>query len=106
LAGSPIPTRVTLVIGAVLGTWSLYALSGAGLVRPLPLIRGTLCLITAVYLLRGLLGVPVMAAYVPGRSEAFWWWSSGICLAIGVVHLIGLRQAWGRLSLPHVLPSP
>ena len=95
-AGDPTPALITLPIAAVLALWSLYALSGAGLVRRLPLLRTALCAITAVYLLRGLALPPVMAAF-PGRSAAFWWWSSGICLGIGLVHLVGLIRAWPRL---------
>lgn len=95
-AGDPYPTSITLAIAAVLGLWSLYAFSGAGLMRRLPLLRTALCAITAVYLLRGSVLPPVMAAF-PGRSAAFWWWSSGICLGIGLVHLVGLIQVWPTL---------
>lgn len=95
-AGHLYPTLLTLAIAAVLAVWSLYAFSAAGAVRRLPLLRTALCAITAVYLARGLAVAPVMAAF-PGRSAAFWWWSSGICLAIGLVHLAGLIQAWPSL---------
>lgn len=91
------PTVATLVIASALLVWSLYALSGAGLVRRLPLLRSVLVAITAVYLMRGLFGFLAMPAWVPGRSDAFWLWSSGICLLIGVVHLVGLWRAWPRL---------
>lgn len=97
IAGSWYPVGITLVIAGVLGSWSLYALSGAGVVRPLPLLRMVLCAITAVYLMRGTLVVPFVDP-LPGRSAAFWWWSSAICLGIGLVHLVGLRQAWSRLG--------
>ena len=76
--------------------WSAFALSGAGLIPKLPLLRLALCAITAVYLLRAV-AYPVIAPYFPGNSTAFWLWSSGICLVIGIVHLIGLRQVWTRL---------
>ena len=96
LAGHWYPTVATLVITTILMVWSLYALSGAGVIRRLPLTRLVLCAITGVYLLRGLAFTPLMA-YFPGNSMAFWLWSSAICLAFGVVHLIGLRQVWARL---------
>lgn len=95
-AGSSHPTRVTLFISAVLLTWSAYALSGAGVIARLPLLRTILCAITAVYLLRGLLFFLLMP-YFPGNSMAFWWWSAAICLGIGLLHLFGLRQAWATL---------
>jgi hypothetical protein len=96
LAGHWYPTVATLVISAILLAWSAYALSGAGVIRKLPLTRLALCAITAVYLVRGVAFAPLMA-YFPGNSATFWFWSSAICLGFGVVHLIGLRQVWGRL---------
>ena len=97
IAGNWYPVAVTSAIAAVLGAWSLYALSGAGVVRRLPLLRTALCAITAVYLLRGAAALPFIGQ-LPGRSPAFWWWSSAICLGIGLVHLVGLRQVWSRLG--------
>ena len=97
LAGHWYPTVVTLVIAGVLAVWSAYALSGAGVIRKLPLRRTALCAITAIYIVRGVAFAPVMA-YFPGNSMTFWVVSSSICLLIGIVHLVGLRQSWGRLS--------
>ncbi|MEN1927326.1 hypothetical protein [Luteimonas qiangzhengi] len=97
LAGHWYPTAVTLVIAGVLAAWSAYALSGAGVIRKLPLRRTALCAITAIYIVRGVAFAPVMA-YFPGNSMTFWVVSSAICLLIGIVHLVGLRQSWGRLS--------
>lgn len=76
--------------------WALYALSGAGVIRKLPLVRLALCVITGIYLLRAVAFVPLQA-YFPGNSMSFWLVSSAICLAIGVVHLLGLRQVWPSL---------
>ena len=94
IAGNWYPTVVTAAIAFVLAMWSLYALSGAGVIRALPLLRLALCAITAIYLLRGLVIVPLV---VLGKSTPFWWWSSMICLLIGSVHLAGLSQVWARL---------
>lgn len=96
LAGHWYPTIATLVISAVLLTWSLYAFSGAGVVRKLPLTRWVLLAIGIVYVLRGVAFAPLMS-YFPGNSTTFWLTSSGICLAMGVLHLVGLRQVWFRL---------
>ena len=52
--GSPGPALVTTGIAAVLFVWSAYAFAGAGLVRPLPLMRTALVLISAAYLFRAL----------------------------------------------------
>ena len=92
-AGSWRPAIVTAIIAGVLLAWSLYALSGAGVMGRLPWLRTALSAITAVYLIRGLAGF-AMPMLMPGRSATFWMWSSAICLGIGLVHLIGTRQAW------------
>ena len=92
-SGSWYPTVVTLVIAAVLTAWALYALSGARVIPRLPLTRAILCIVTSVYLLRGLAILPIAALH-PGRGPAFWFWSSAICMGIGIVHLVGIRQAW------------
>ena len=90
------PTVLTLGIAAVLGAWALYAWSGAGLIPRLPLLRPALCVITGVYLLRALAFVPLQP-FFPGNSAAFWYWSSGVCLVLGLLHALGLRQVWPRL---------
>ena len=92
------PAVMALAIASVLLVWSLYALSGAGAIRRLPFVRAVLSAMTGVYLLRGIAFLP-MLAYFPGRSMAFWLWSSGICLVMGLVHLVGLRQAWANLGV-------
>ncbi|TWI12522.1 hypothetical protein [Aerolutibacter ruishenii] len=91
------PTAITVAISLVLIGWGLYAWSGAGLIGRLPLLRTALLAITAVYLLRGVAFV-LLQPYFPGNSVAFWFWSSAICLALGLLHAVGLRQAWPRLS--------
>ena len=90
------PTAATLTIAGVLTIWGFYALSGAGMIRHLPLLKPVLCAITAVYLLRGVFFV-FLQPHFPGNSQAFWYLSSGICLVIGLLHLIGLYQTWSRL---------
>jgi len=44
--------RLTL-IACVLGVWAAYALSGAGVLQPLPLLAFVLTAITAVYRCEG-----------------------------------------------------
>ena len=95
-AGHWYPATAATVIAGVLLAWSLYALSGAGVIGRLPFRRVVLCAITGAYLLRGVGFVALMDRF-PGNSLAFWLWSSAICLGIGVVHFLGLRQAWHRL---------
>ena len=67
------------------------------MIRKLPLLRSVLCGVAAIYLLRGVAFVPIMA-YFPGNTMTFWIASSSICLLIGVVHMAGVLQSWARLS--------
>lgn len=89
------PTVASLVIAGVLFIWSAYALSGAGLIRRLPLQRFVLVVVTGIFLLRGI-GFYFLMPYFPGNTPTFWAVSSGICLVIGIVHLIGLRRTRAR----------
>lgn len=94
-AGSWRPTLITLAITAVLLVWALFALSGAGAIRPLPLTQLALLAISAVLLARGL-GFVFLQPYFPGNSSLFWAISSGFCLLLGGLHAIGLYQLWSR----------
>lgn len=97
-SGSWYPALITLGIAAVLALWSGYALSGAGLLPALPLLRTALVAISAVYLMRAAGGF-VLAFVAPGANgQPFWLWSSAICLVIGAVHAAGLALRWPVLS--------
>ena len=91
--GSFRPTLITSVIVIVLATFSLYALSGAGFIVKAPFLRIGLCIITFIYIFRGLVGFYFITNPI-GRTPQFWLWSSGICLAFGLLHLYGLKEAW------------
>ncbi|AIC22213.1 hypothetical protein C4K05_5281 [Pseudomonas chlororaphis subsp. aureofaciens] len=95
-AGRWFPAVVTAGIALVLAAWAAYALSAAGVIAPLPLLRPALIAITLAYLLRGLLGPVALAG--TGRSRRFIFVSSTICLVYGLVHLFGLVQVWGSLA--------
>ena len=91
------PALITLAIAGVLAAWSAFAFSGAGLLPRLPLLRTALVAITAVYLLRGLVVLP-LAILRPALVTPFVLWSSAIVLIYGIVHAIGVWAAWGSLS--------
>lgn len=95
--GSWTPIVVTLGIAGVLAIWSAYAFSGAGLIPRLPLLRTALVLISAVYLLRGLVLIPAFAVN-PGGVQPFVLWSSLIVLVYGLAYAIGTWTAWSTLS--------
>jgi hypothetical protein len=95
--GSARPAIVTLAIALVLALWSAYAFAGAGLIRRLPLIRTALVVITAIFLMRGLVPVPLLIAGHPAL-DAFTLWSSLIVLVYGLAYGIGTWRAWPALS--------
>jgi hypothetical protein len=90
------PPFIAFVIGSVLAVWAAYALSAGGFIKPLPFLRAALVAITAVYMLRAV-GFVFLKPFFPGNSMNFWLVSSGICLCIGITHLVGLVQVWGRI---------
>jgi hypothetical protein len=90
------PPVITIGIAIVLSGWALVALSAAGLALRVPLLRTGLAAITAIYLARGLLIVPVVM-FVPYPEGAFDYWSSLIVLVYGLVYAIGLWLAWPAL---------
>ncbi len=90
------PGFIAFVIGTLLAVCAAYALAGAGLLMQLPFARLVLSAITGVYLLRAL-AFPLLKPLFPGNSDTFWMVTSGICLVIGLLHWVGLRQVWSQL---------
>jgi putative oxidoreductase len=96
------PTLITACIAAILTIWGCYALSGAGLIVKLPLLKLVLIAITVIYLVRGLAGF--LAMFYPNspaalqNSSSFWVWSSLVCLCFGLVHLKGLLDRWSAIG--------
>ena len=93
-----VPVLMTVAVAALFAVCACYALSGAGAVRRLPLLRAVLYTIGAVYLLRGVQVVPeVLAAArgaIPGRFAVF----SAFSAFAGLAYLVGVirtRRAGG-----------
>ncbi|MFZ6801568.1 hypothetical protein [Undibacterium sp. Di24W] len=94
--GHPYPHVMALIVGTALLVCAAYALSAAGVIMRLPLLPWILCGIIAVFALRGV-AFPLLMPYFPGNSTVFWIISSGVCLLIGTLHFLGLRQVWSQL---------
>lgn len=94
--GEWMPTLVTFGIATILALWGAYAFSGAGWWPRLPLLRTGLVTITAIYLLRALIFVPLHFAR-PQHTDAFAVWSSLIVLAYGIAYAVGTWKAWPAL---------
>jgi putative oxidoreductase len=101
--GALSPTLITLTIAGILALWALYGLSGARVIRRLPLLPAALSLIGTVFLARGIFGIPVVVLVdhpylneLRGRMT-FMFVSSAICIALGLCFLIGARMSGYRL---------
>jgi hypothetical protein len=95
--GSWTPALVTLAIAAILVIWSLYAFSGAGIIRRLPLLRTALILISAVYLLRAFALLPTLILR-PELVDTFAVVSSLVVLVYGLAYSIGTWTEWSGLK--------
>ncbi|HZX77593.1 hypothetical protein [Lysobacter sp.] len=97
--GEMLPAAVSLTLAAGIAAAAVYAFSGAGMLRRLPFARTVLCLVTAVYLFRGI-GFGVFVPLFPENPFGFWMWSSAFSLLAGLLHYAGLRRAWADLEPP------
>lgn len=100
--GSIYPAMVTSAIALILAIWSVYAFSGAKIVRKLPFTKAALSLITLVFLARGLLGIPAViysdSPYMEelAGSMVFMVVSSLTCLIIGSCYGLGVYQLFKK----------
>ncbi|MTI21873.1 hypothetical protein E1176_12645 [Fulvivirga sp. RKSG066] len=100
--GSNYPAMLTSGIAAILATWALYAFSGAGIIRKLPLLKPALVLISFIFMSRALFGIPathlVDDPYMKELADkpVFMLVSSVICLAIGLCYSVGTWKLFQR----------
>ncbi|CAN5229632.1 hypothetical protein BH24PSE1_BH24PSE1_01120 [soil metagenome] len=88
------PALLTAGIAALLAAWAAYAFSGAGVIERLPLLRVGLVVISATYLLRGMVLFMPSLLSRPDLTASFLLWSSLVVLVIGLIHVIGTWRAW------------
>ena len=87
--GSPFTVLVTSGLTLMFAAWGAYALSGAGVIRQLPLLRTVLISIGVIYVLRGLLLPSELAKVLQsGYPVRFVIFSTG-SLVTGLLYLIG-----------------
>ena len=93
-------------IAGVLLLWGVYAIVVARGGRRLPLAKTVLGIVAAIFLLRGLLGLPAALWAHGPEAEAlrlrmgFVVSTSAISLALGLCYLHGLLQLWRAPSEP------
>lgn len=85
--GAALPYLTTVGVAAGLAGCALYALSGAGVIRRLPLLQTGLYAIAAAFLLRSVVGVARMI--VEGAFPAAEWTAALAAGAIGTLVLAG-----------------
>ena len=107
-SGSAFPAVLTLFLVAIFAIWGFYGLSGAGVVRRLPLLKIALILIGAVYTLRGvavfqqIFQLATSSAEVAPREIV----SSLVSLVIGLAYLIGTISNWGGFGASNSIAQP
>lgn len=108
-AGDELVSNPLLLLGASLAVAllcavaGLYALSGAGLIRRLPLLRTGLIVIGFICTLRGIAFVLLLLTVLeilPSQGPILTtaWQSSFVFLLMGLTYLIGLAYGWRALS--------
>lgn len=88
----PLYSALCVIVAAGAAAFGFYALSGAGAIRRLPLLRTALVGITAIYFLRGLLLLPQALVFhlAPKLMPIRFLFMSAIALAVGLVRLAGV----------------
>ncbi len=92
-----------LVVTVLFAITGLYGLSGAGVIRRLPLLRTALIVITLVYIYRGILFIPQLLVTIgtlpsPEPMPLQYLLSSLVALIIGLLYLVGLVAGWKMIS--------
>ncbi len=98
------------VVAILLATWGFYGLSGAGLIRRLPLLRLVIFLIGAIYIFRGL---PIIMKLLERvrllpASEALDLPAFLVflgALIAGIFYWVGLAIGWKQMSFKATSPS-
>ena len=78
----------------IVAIFGLYALSGAGSIRRLPLLRTALVTATIIYLLRGLILVPQVPVVLRHPDFIRFLIFSVIAFCVGMVQLVGTVGAF------------
>ena len=108
VSNPPLLLASGLLVGFLLVLFGLYGLSGAGIIRPLPLLRLVLLLPGLLYPLVGIYFIPqmlVVLGILPATTPVptVQLLVTFGALVAGLAYLVGLAVSWKRLSIK---PSP
>lgn len=92
--GAAIPYLLTVAIASIFAVFGLYGLSGAGVIRRLPLLETGIYTIATLFLLRAVAGVAEMA--VTGCAPLADSTATFAAAAVGTLYLLGGRRKFGR----------
>lgn len=97
-SGSLIPAAITFGLAIVFAICGFYAFSGAGIIRPLPLTKIILPLLSAIYILRGISVFPqvIFKLNAPDGISTRFIIFSAVALIIGLFYLGGIIKNWQR----------
>ncbi len=83
----------TLGIAAVLTFWALYAFSGIGWIRPLPLLKPVLGFVAFIFIVRGVMVLPFLKqANMSSGFDLFAAAASFFILVVGCAYALGLYR--------------
>jgi putative oxidoreductase len=94
-----------IVVAAIAAIFGLYAMSGAGRIRRLPLLRTVITATTAIYILRGFLLIPQIPLAVKHPSLIRFALFSMVSLCVGLIHLAGLFKLFKPRSPAEALSN-
>lgn len=87
--GAAIPYLLTVAIASIFAVFGLYGLSGAGVIRRLPLLETGIYTIATLFLLRAVAEMAV-TGHAPLAD------STGALAVVGTLYLLGGRRKFGR----------
>jgi hypothetical protein len=103
VARPTILVAASVLAAALLAASAAYAASGAGYLRGLPLLRTALIIIGAMFLLRGLVIVPLLLAmfgvgHAPENVPGTVLWSSAAFMLLAILYLGGALANWRTMN--------
>ncbi|WP_309629779.1 hypothetical protein [Brevundimonas sp.] len=95
-----------LGIAALLTVWALYAFSGAGRIRPLPMLKTVLGGVALIFLTRGMISLPFLSrADWTSPIEIFAVAASVFVFVLGAAYAVGFWSVWRSQSPATSLPG-